>query len=65
MYKGRLQDHVVDGLTRWATRTSGPAEYWGDRWNDLIDEKVEGWFAGFACGALVMLIVGALLAATT
>ncbi len=50
---------------RWSKKSLGPASYWGDRYEDVLYERVDGFLSGVIVGlfigaALTLLIVAVL-----
>lgn len=57
----------VRHIVRWSERSLAPRHYWGDRYEDALYERVDGFLSGVIVGAAIALglIALALLIAVT
>lgn len=50
-------------IARWSENSLEPAAYWGDRYPDVVHERVDGFLSGFIVGVVLTSLVVVVLAA--
>lgn len=43
----------IKQIVNWAEKSLEPKEYWGDRYLDVLHERVDGFLSGVICGMVL------------